>query len=86
VAKRLKCLSLLKQRSIRFLRVDVAVVVIWLFVGLTAYDTQCIKNIYLNIDSPAVAGKKAIMGALALYLDFLNLFILLMQFTDNRRN
>jgi hypothetical protein len=41
-----------------------------------AYDTQRIKEIYLNSDSPAIAGKKAIMGALALYLDFLNLFIL----------
>jgi len=56
------------------------------FVGLTAYDTQRIREIYLNSDSPAIAGKKAIMGALALYLDFLNLFILLMQLTGNRRN
>ena len=56
------------------------------FVGLTAYDTQRIKEIYLNSDSPAIAGKKAIMGALALYLDFLNLFILLMQLTGNRRD
>jgi len=56
------------------------------FVGLTAYDTQRIKEIYLNSDSPAIAGKKAITGALALYLDFLNLFILLMQLTGNRRN
>ena len=62
----------------------ISVVGVIVFVGLTAYDTQRIKEIYLNSDSPAIAGKKAIMGALALYLDFL--FILLMQLTGNRRN
>jgi FtsH-binding integral membrane protein len=64
----------------------ISVVGVIVFVGLTAYDTQRIKEIYLNSDSPAIAGKKAIMGALALYLDFLNLFILLMQPTGTRRN
>jgi len=64
----------------------ISVVGVIVFVGLTAYDTQRIKEIYLNSDSPAIAGKKAIMGALALYLDFLNLFILLMQLTGNRRD
>ena len=64
----------------------ISVVGVIVFVGLTAYDTQRIKEIYLNSDSPAIAGKKAVMGALALYLDFLNLFILLMQLTGNRRN
>ena len=64
----------------------ISVVGVIVFVGLTAYDTQRIKEIYLNSDSPAIAGKKAIMRALALYLDFLNLFILLMQLTGNRRD
>lgn len=64
----------------------ISVVGVIVLVGLTAYDTQRIREIYLNSDSPAIAGKKAIMGALALYLDFLNLFILLMQLTGNRRN
>jgi FtsH-binding integral membrane protein len=64
----------------------ISVVGVIVFVGLTAYDTQRIKEICLNSDSPAIAGKKAIMGALALYLDFLNLFILLMQLTGNRRD
>ncbi len=64
----------------------ISVVGVIVFVGLTAYDTQRIKEIYLNSDSPAIVGKKAIMGALALYLDFLNLFILLMQLTGNRRD
>lgn len=61
------------------------VIGVFVFVGLTAYDTQRIKDIYLANDNSVVASKKAIMGALALYLDFLNLFILLLQLTGNRR-
>jgi len=76
--------NLLLASSIVQLAISVVGVIV--FVGLTAYDTQRIKEIYLNSDSPAIAGKKAIMGALALYLDFLNLFILLMQLTGNRRD
>ena len=68
------------------LQLAISVVGVIVFVGLTAYDTQRIREIYLNSDNPAIAGKKAIMGALALYLDFLNLFILLMQLTGDRRN
>jgi uncharacterized protein len=68
------------------LQLAISVIGVLVFVGLTAYDTQRIRNIYLNSDSSAIAGKKAIMGALALYLDFLNLFILLMQLTGDRRN
>jgi FtsH-binding integral membrane protein len=72
--------------SSSIVQLAVSVVGVIVFVGLTAYDTQRIKEIYLNSDSSTIAGKKAIMGALALYLDFLNLFILLMQLTGNRRN
>ena len=68
------------------LQLSISVVGVLVFVGLTAYDTQRIKEIYLDSDSTEIAGKKAIMGALALYLDFLNLFILLMQLTGDRRN
>jgi len=68
------------------LQLAISVIGVIVFVGLTAYDTQRIKEIYLTSDSPAIAGKKAIMGALALYLDFLNLFILLMQLTGDRRS
>jgi FtsH-binding integral membrane protein len=68
------------------LQLAISVIGILVFVGLTAYDTQRIKEIYLNSDSPAIAAKKAIMGALALYLDFLNLFIFLMQLTGDRRS
>lgn len=67
------------------LQLAISVIGVFVFVGLTAYDTQRIKEIYLASDDSVVAGKKAIMGALALYLDFLNLFILLLQLTGNRR-
>jgi uncharacterized protein len=56
------------------------------FVGLTAWDTQAIKEMYWQGDGSVVAGKKAIMGALKLYLDFINLFVLLMQLMGNRRD
>jgi len=64
----------------------ISVIGVVVFVGLTAYDTQRIKDIYLDSDSTVIAGKKVIMGALALYLDFLNLFVLLMQLTGDRRS
>ncbi|WP_157014493.1 Bax inhibitor-1/YccA family protein [Mesorhizobium xinjiangense] len=55
-----------------------------IFAGLTAYDTQQIKEMYFEGDGTAVAGRKAIMGALRLYLDFINLFMFLLQFLGNR--
>ncbi|WP_105404550.1 Bax inhibitor-1/YccA family protein [Neorhizobium sp. T7_12] len=57
-----------------------------IFAGLTAYDTQKIKEMYFDGDDVAVAGRKAIMGALTLYLDFINLFTFLLQFLGNRNN
>jgi len=54
------------------------------FAGLTAYDTQQIKEMYFEGDSTAVAGRKAIMGALRLYLDFINLFIMLLSLFGSR--
>ena len=54
------------------------------FSGLTAYDTQKIKEMYYEGDEVLVAGRKAIMGALTLYLDFINLFTFLLQFLGNR--
>jgi FtsH-binding integral membrane protein len=56
------------------------------FTGLTAWDTQRIKEMYTANDDGTVAGKKAIMGALALYLDFLNLFLFMLQFLGQRRD
>jgi len=55
------------------------------FAGLTAYDTQRVKEMYWEADGEEVAAKKAIMGALALYMDFINLFIFLLQFMGARR-
>ncbi len=63
----------------------VSAIGVLVFTGLTAYDTQRIKEMYWEGDGDVVAGKKAIMGALALYLDFINLFIMLMQLMGQRR-
>lgn len=63
----------------------IAIIGVAVFVGLTAWDTQRIKSIYAQSDDETVVGKKAVMGALALYLDFLNIFLLLLQLTGNRR-
>ena len=63
----------------------ISVIGVLIFVGLTAYDTQKIKNMYYAGDSESIGSKKALMGALRLYLDFINLFILLMQLFGQRR-
>lgn len=57
-----------------------------IFAGLTAWDTQRIKEMYWEADGSEVAAKKAVMGALALYLDFINLFMFLLQFLGVRRS
>jgi FtsH-binding integral membrane protein len=65
----------------------ISVLGVLIFAGLTAYDTQNIKNTYLahahNGDSEWL-GKAAIMGALNLYLDFINMFMFLLQLLGNR--
>ncbi len=68
------------------LQFGISLVGVIVFTGLTAWDTQRIKEMYFAGDDTAVAGKKAIMGALALYLDFLNLFMMLLQFMGQRRD
>ncbi|KAB7742248.1 BAX inhibitor (BI)-1/YccA family protein [Parvibaculum sedimenti] len=67
------------------LQFAVSVIGVLIFAGLTAYDTQTIKSMYYEGDGEVVAGKKAIMGALSLYLDFINMFMFLLQFLGNRR-
>jgi FtsH-binding integral membrane protein len=62
----------------------ISVIGVLVFTGLTAYDTQKIKSIYSELDVAAVASKKAIMGALNLYLDFINLFLMLLRLFGNR--
>ena len=63
----------------------ISIIGVLVFVGLTAYDTQKIKNMYLVSDSGEMMGKKAVMGALTLYLDFINLFIMLLRLFGQRR-
>ncbi|NNE86395.1 MAG: Bax inhibitor-1/YccA family protein [Alphaproteobacteria bacterium] len=63
----------------------VSVLGVLIFTGLTAYDTQKIKEMYSAVDGSEVAGKKAIMGALRLYLDFINLFLMLLHLFGNNR-
>ncbi|HEY5048340.1 MAG TPA: Bax inhibitor-1/YccA family protein [Rhizomicrobium sp.] len=63
----------------------VSVAGVLIFTGLTAYDTQNIKEMYVANDDGTVAGRKAIFGALKLYLDFINLFLFMLRLMGNRR-
>ncbi len=62
----------------------ISVIGVLVFTGLTAYDTQKIKEWYIEGDDGETAGKKAIMGALNLYLDFINLFLMMLRLLGNR--
>ena len=64
----------------------VSVLGVLIFVGLTAYDTQTIKGMYYSGDDQETIAKKSIMGALQLYLDFINLFMYLLRFMGDRRS
>ena len=75
--------NIFMQSSMMYFVISVLGVLI--FVGQTAYDTQKIKNMYMAYDSGEVTAKKAIMGALTLYLDFINLFIMLLRLFGARR-
>ncbi len=63
----------------------ISVIGVLVFVGLTAYDTQKIREMYFEADSADVATKKAVMGALTLYLDFINLMVMLLRLFGERR-
>jgi FtsH-binding integral membrane protein len=67
------------------LQFAISVIGVLIFTGLTAYDTQKIKEMYYAGDDDVVSGRKAIMGALSLYLDFINLFLMLLRFVGDRR-
>ena len=56
-----------------------------IFAGLTAWDTQKIKEMYSPMDDGTIAGRKAVMGALSLYLDFINIFMFLLRLMGDRR-
>ncbi len=68
------------------LQFAISVIGVIVFTGLTAWDTQQIKEMYYEGDGAEIASKKAVMGALRLYLDFINLFMMLMQLMGTRRD
>jgi FtsH-binding integral membrane protein len=72
----------LKSTGLEF---AISVIGVLIFAGLTAYDTQRIKEMYSANDDGTIAGRKAVMGALQLYLDFINLFLFLLRFMGDRR-
>jgi FtsH-binding integral membrane protein len=63
----------------------ISVLGVGIFAGLTAYDTQRIKEMYDSMDDDGTIGRKAVMGALSLYLDFINLFLMLLRLVGDRR-
>ena len=67
------------------LQFTISVIGVIVFVGLTAWDTQRIKEMYSAGDGTEIGTKKAILGAFQLYLDFINLFVMLLQLLGNRR-
>ena len=73
---------LLKSSGLEF---AISAIGVLIFAGLTAYDTQRIKEMYSANDDGTIAGRKAVMGALQLYLDFINLFLFLLRFMGDRR-
>ena len=75
------------MHRIKICRLDwiISVVGVLVFAGLTAYDTQKIKEMYSPMDDGTVGGRKAVMGALTLYLDFINLFLMLLRLFGDRR-
>jgi FtsH-binding integral membrane protein len=68
------------------LQFAVSVIGVLVFTGLTAFDTQRIKEMYYEYDASDVVARKAIMGALSLYLDFINMFVMLLQLFGTSRN
>jgi FtsH-binding integral membrane protein len=63
----------------------ISIIGVGVFAGLTAYDTQRIKEMYSGADDAGTLGRKAVMGALSLYLDFINLFLMLLRLVGDRR-
>jgi len=63
----------------------ISIIGVIVFAGLTAWDTQKIKEMYSPYDDGTVGGRKAVMGALSLYLDFINLFMMMLRLFGDRR-
>lgn len=66
------------------LQLVISILGVLIFAGLTAYDTQRLKSMYFQIAGTDMMGKAVIMGALSLYLDFVNMFTFLLNFLGNR--
>ncbi|HZF42715.1 MAG TPA: Bax inhibitor-1/YccA family protein [Sphingomonadaceae bacterium] len=77
-------LNLFLQSSV--LNLVISGVGVLIFAGLTAYDTQRIKSLYFQVAGSDMMGKTAIMGALSLYLDFVNMFQFLLSFMGGNRD
>lgn len=67
------------------MQLAISVLSVIIFTGLTAYDTQVIKETYYEYDDSETAGKKAIFGALNLYMNFINMFLALLRLFGDRR-
>ena len=67
------------------LNLAISIIGVLLFAGLTAYDTQKIKSMYYAVQGSDFVGRSVVMGALTLYLDFINLFLFLLRFMGDRR-
>ena len=67
------------------LNLAISLIGVLLFAGLTAYDTQRIKSMYFAVQGSGFAGRSVVLGALTLYLDFINLFLFLLRFMGDRR-
>ncbi|HWL30503.1 MAG TPA: Bax inhibitor-1/YccA family protein [Xanthobacteraceae bacterium] len=63
----------------------ISIIGVGVFAGLTAWDTQKIKEVYDSRDDANTVGRKVVMGALSLYLDFINLFLMLLRLMGDRR-
>ena len=72
----------LKSSGLDFI---ISIIGVIIFTGLTAYDTQRIKSVYYQLSGGEAISKAATMGALTLYMDFINLFIMLLRFFGDRR-
>jgi FtsH-binding integral membrane protein len=74
----------LKSSAMEF---AISIIGVFIFIGLTAYDTQRIKQTYYHFaGNSEMIGKAAVMGALSLYMDFINLFLMMLRFFGDRRN
>lgn len=74
----------LKSNALEF---AISIIGVFIFIGLTAYDSQRIKHSYYHFAGDSeMTSKTAVMGALSLYMDFINLFIMLLRFMGERRN